>query len=339
MAGKGGGSAVPRTFVLVMNDGSVAVQWDATRVQDILTGAYRDLPPGEVGQPAGDAELTSLMAAGRVEYFNRAFVWLYALPEANRYPHALHTQERIPGRVRLYYLNTTLPADQVNAVQAALDRLQLAEQMTAQVKDDRVIVRPHHLHPLEDVHAAERIQEALIERSPELFAATVVAFYETDVEAVKRVQEIVAVDEVDSLDELIASVTDVSVTENRSVLLLMVNEDERNTILDLCLQLRMTGRVATTAADALQFLQEESYDLLLMDLLLPDAHGWELLGRLAEQGLQQRLITIVLADATATSEISLSPAAPHVDLFLVKPVSFKRLREQIWFTFRKRQAQ
>jgi CheY-like chemotaxis protein len=338
MAGKGGGSAVPRHFVMVMGDGSIAVMWDSNRVQDVLTGAYRDLRPGEVGQPAGDAELTSLIAAGRVEYFNRAFVWLYALPESNRYPHTPHTQERIPGRVRLYYLNTTLPADQLEAVQGALDQLKLAEQMTAQLKDDRVVISPHHHHRLEDARQAEHIQQELARIDESLFGAAVVAFYETDVEAVKRVQEIVQVDEPPSLDELIASQTDVSLTENRSVLLLLVDEQERNTILNLCLELRMTGRIATSAADAHQFLQEENFDMLLMDLLLPDAHGWELLGQLAEQGIQQRLITFVLADATATSEISLSAAAPHVDLFLVKPVGLKRLREQIWFAFRNRAA-
>jgi CheY-like chemotaxis protein len=336
MAGKGGGSAVPRHFVQVMGDGSIAVQWDVSRVQDVLTGAYRDLRAGETGQPAGDAELTSLMAAGRVEYFNRAFVWLYALPENNRYAGGLHTQERIPGRVRLYYLNTTLPVDQLEVVQAALDQLALADKMTAQVKDDCVVISPHHHHRLEDVHTAELLQEQLARHDESLFGATVVAFYETDVEAVKRVQEIVPVEAVPSLDDLIASQTDVSATQDRSVLLLMVHEEERNTILNLCLELRMTGRVATTGNDAIQFLREENYDLLLMDLLLPDIHGWELLGRLAEEGIGQRLVTFVLADATATSELSLGAASPHVDLFLVKPVSLKRLREQIWFAFRNR---
>jgi CheY-like chemotaxis protein len=336
MAGKGGGSAVPRHFVLVMGDGSIAVQWDSNRVQDVLTGAYRDLRPGDVGQPAGDAELTSLMASGRVEYFNRAFVWLYALPETNRYPHTLHTQERIPGRVRLYYLNTTLPADRLEVVQTALTQLNLAEQMTAQLKNETVIISPHHHHRLEDVHAAEQIQEQLANFDGSLFSSTVVAFYETDLDAVKRVTEIVPADEVENLDELIASQTDVTVTQDRSVLLLVVDEHERNNILNLCLELRMLGRIATNATDAVQFLQEEKYDLLLMDLMLPDAHGWELLSRLAEQGIQQQLMTVVLADATATSELSLSVAAPHVDLFLVKPISMKRLREQLWFAFRKR---
>jgi len=216
--------------------------------------------------------------------------------------------------------------------------------MTAQLKNETVIISPHHHHRLEDVHAAEQMQQQLADFNESLFSGTVVAFYETDLDAVKRVTEIVPADEVENLDDLIASQTDVTVTQDRSVLLLVVDEHERNSILNLCLELilnlclelRMLGRIATNAADAVQFLQEEKYDLLLMDLMLPDAHGWELLSRLAEQGIQQQLMTVVLADATATSELSLSVAAPHVDLFLVKPISMKRLREQIWFAFRKR---
>ena len=77
---------------------------------------------------------------------------------------------------------------------------------------------------------------------------------------------------------------------NRSLRLLVV-EDHR----DLCAILRTfaerlgyQARIVGDAASALRVADEQSFDVLLSDLALPDGDGWELLGRLEQTGRRPR---------------------------------------------------
>src|SRR5690606_19187235 len=115
-------------------------QWDENRVQDILTGEYRVLERDGFGHAVSDYELNQLVAAGRVEHYNRSYVWLYALPEPNRFQTELKTQERIADRVRAYYLNTTQPASQLEVIAQRLEELGLSEAYSAQIQGGLVAV-------------------------------------------------------------------------------------------------------------------------------------------------------------------------------------------------------
>ena len=78
------GFPVPRHTVIALKDGTIAVQWDDNRVQDLLTGEYLEFDRKQISHTITDPELDRLISAGSVEHYNQQFVWLYSLTAKKR---------------------------------------------------------------------------------------------------------------------------------------------------------------------------------------------------------------------------------------------------------------
>jgi len=78
------GVPVERQYFMVADDGSVIIDWGNGRQQDVLTGEFRTLPEDSLHRPVQDHELNRLIAAGRVESFDRRLVYVLSLPEGLR---------------------------------------------------------------------------------------------------------------------------------------------------------------------------------------------------------------------------------------------------------------
>jgi CheY-like chemotaxis protein len=327
------GSAVPRHFVFIMSDGAFVVQWDENRVQDILTGEYRVLERDGFGHAVSDYELNQLVAAGRVEHYNRSYVWLYALPEPNRFQTELKTQERIADRVRAYYLNTTQPASQLEVIAQRLEELGLSEAYSAQIQGGLVAVAGRDGTPFLYFSEVEEVQRLLAAEVPELFQNAAIAFIEmrptdeTHDQIAKRPE-----DNTD-LTMLIASQMDTSVTRDKQVVVLLPRENEQFLVRDLCLELQMEGIVVTEGWEALNVLEDEHPDLLIMDLELPDMHGWEMISKVKEIDALRNLPIIVIAEQSP-DQPSLAFTVAQVDVYLTRPLSRARLRQNIWMAFK-----
>ncbi len=72
-----------------------------------------------------------------------------------------------------------------------------------------------------------------------------------------------------------------------------------------------------------------------MDLLLSDMHGWEMLGKMKEIDSLRNMVTIVLAEGSMSNQQSFALTVAKVDIYLVKPVSRARLRQNIWMSLKK----
>ena len=83
-------------------------------------------------------------------------------------------------------------------------------------------------------------------------------------------------------------------------------------------------------------LEDWQTDLLIMDLQLPDMHGWEMLSKMREVDKLRHLPVIVIAEPSVTADQSLSSAVAQVDAFLVKPISKARIRQNIWMALKNR---
>ena len=106
----------------------------------------------------------------------------------------------------------------------------------------------------------------------------------------------------------------------KPVLRLLVVEDH----VDLCITLTSffsllghQARFVETVASALQAAAEESFDVLLSDLGLPDGNGWDLLRRLEEIG-RRPPYAIAMSGYCLGEDIAKSKTAGFV-LHLVKP--------------------
>jgi CheY-like chemotaxis protein len=328
------GSAVPRHFVFIMGDGAFVVQWDENRVQDILTGQYLSLDNDGFGHPITDYELNQLKSAGRVEAYNRGWVWLYSLPEPNRFQADLKTQERVTDRTRAFYLNTTLPKSQLDNIRSLLENLGFADDFSAQSRGGLVSIAGRDGNPFLHFKEAEQIQKKLTAQAPDMFLDSAIAFVEIRQEDVEYNGDVKRPEDNTDLATLIASQSDTSLTAGKEIVALITHDDERSMIGDLCLEMKMKVELADTGWKAMQLLEDGHPDIFLMDLVLPDIHGWALISKLREIAALRDLPIIVTAEQSAHEQQSLAFTVAKVDLYLAKPISRARLRQNIWMSLK-----
>lgn len=332
------GSAVSRHHVFILADGSFVVQWGEANVQDLLSGRYRAYEYHDFGHSITDYELSQLKSAGRVEHYNRNYIWLYALPEQGRFSE-LKTQDRSPHRVRSYYLNTTLPKSQFEQIQSLLASLGLADDFLARIRSDLVIVLGKNGAAFPQLTDAESAQKQLVAKAPDMFGETAIAFIEMSSVNSHTSRPAERVAEAGDLASIIASQTDTSVTSGKIVVLAGGNEDERTAIRDIFVKMKLEVKEAATAGDTLYLLEDCNPDLLVMDLQLPDMHGWAMLGKVKEIDSLRELMTVVIADhASSSNEQTFALTVAKVNVYLEKPVSMSRLRQNVWMTLKGRSA-
>ena len=324
------GTAVPRHFVYVNTAGEVVVQLSGSRGQDLYTGKFVELSGSTQNGPASDAELDRLKIAGRVDHYNTAYVWVTGLPEPHVYDPQRATSEQGQARLRTYYVNTLLPAIQLEEVRQWLHQVQLSHICAAEIRANLVAITGVDGVLFGDFNRAEEIRLHLLELAPQEFASAVVAFATVEMRDSQLVHELHPRGKTSELEAIIASQTDTTATQGKTLLLLVTSLEERKLIYNLCVELKVTIQVAASAAEALNRLEDEEFDLLIMDMQLPDMHGWEMLGKLREVEKLRHLPIILIADHAMPEDASLTMAVSTVDVYLERPLSKARLRQNIW---------
>ncbi len=318
------GSAISRHQLFTLADGSFVVQWDDKRVQDILTGQYREFEHRrDFGHAITDYELKQLKANARVEHYNRNYVWLYALPENGRFSHQAKTLGR-GDRIRAYYLSTALPKSQISNVQNILNTTGLADRLQLRLRNNMIVMLNADSDPFRTLDEAEGAHALVFEHAGALFTDLSIAFLELDPNAAARTFYAPEDPETLNLDELIASQVDTTITAGRQVVLVSNREEECEAFSTLFENMEMDVRIAETARDALEILEDTRPELLVMDLNLPDMHGWQFLSKVKEIGLLRNLSILVVAD-----DPSIGATVVRVE-YLRRPVSIARLRHNIW---------
>lgn len=313
------GSAVARHQIFTLADGSFVVRWDENQVQELMTGSYRIFDPSkDYGHAITDYELRQLKAAGCVEHFTRHFVWLYALPERGR----LRARTMGNDRQRAYYLSTALSQTHLGQVERFLQQMQLDSDFFARVREGFVVILGKNGGPFRDVRDAEIALKKLQNKAPNLFQGLSIAFIETKILNPYQAQDTNGMSL--SLDDIIASQGDVSVTEGKTVVLALNQHDEREAFIQLLAHdMKLTVHDAPSGQEAVYLMEDYPVDLLVIDIQLPDMHGWELLGTLKERiNLSQLPIVVIMDDQTVVPIKSITS--------IVRPVSMALLRHTIW---------
>lgn len=167
---------VSRSRVFVLLDGTFVVRWQPNRVQELKTGMYRPYTKRDYGAAVSDFELNQLQDVGIVETFDDEHVILCEIPEQSRMPNMTAWEQ---NRTRSYYINTTLPGEQLGDVARLLAELNAADDYYPRDRDDFVVLwssRGMSFHSFED---AERARERLTRQSTGILDNMVVAFIET----------------------------------------------------------------------------------------------------------------------------------------------------------------
>lgn len=320
------GLAVPRHLVFVLKDGSFVVQWEIDRVQDLLTGETHPFRDVEYGHAITDQELNHLRDAASVAGYDPAYVWLYALPEGER---RLRVREETPGRVKYFYLNTTLPGQYLQQVQQRLQQLGLDEKYAARERLGLIAIVRQDGNPFARLVEAENAQQALRRAAPKLLADAAVAFIEYDAHSAPPGEDLSSMDVLD-LDTLIASQTGSLAGEGKVVVGADRDEQFLATLGDTLADVGVRFIPATSGQQALRTIEDLKPDLVLMDLILPDTHAWQILARMrANQTVAKIPVIIITALGTQTDQVFALTVAKVHD-YLVKPVAPGRLRQSVW---------
>lgn len=88
---------------------------------------------------------------------------------------------------------------------------------------------------------------------------------------------------------------------------------------------------ASDAIEALERLSKHSYDVMLLDISMPELSGLELLGRLQQYG--RPLPSVVLV--TAHAEHAVAAFEKHAVDYVLKPFSSERVNQALEFAFRR----
>jgi CheY-like chemotaxis protein len=322
------GSPVPRHQVFVLDDGNPVVQWAETRVQEIYSGRARVFDYSLFGHPVSDYELAQLKTLGLIEYFNRQYVWVYALPEQGRYL-GLRTIEGTAGQGRAFYLNTTLPDSELDSVVALLEERGVSEMFTVTPYDGIVAILGSDWEPYPTIAEAEGAQRTLLGMSS-LFENSAVAFVE-----IAYTSPYVEEEEID-LETLIASQSASPVTEGKQAIVVCRDDDERREIEVALKGMKIDVYSAANGVDALHLMEECAASewlpaLLVMDVHLDDMHGWEMLSRMHEIHALDDMRVIAL-DGGADEDPTMAVAVAGVHAYLSRPLNMAFLRQRVYET-------
>ena len=109
----------------------------------------------------------------------------------------------------------------------------------------------------------------------------------------------------------------------------LIVDDDPGTLASLSRAFALEGYTAVTAssaARALERLQQEPVDVILSDVVMPGMDGIELLAKLRERS---PAVPVVLMSAQASVEAAVKATRLGALDFVEKPVSLDRLKDQI----------
>lgn len=330
MKRKMSGSAVPRQDILALKGGRFVVRWADQRVQDLLNGEFAVYDEAQFSHQVTDTELLWLKASGTIEHFSRRFVWLHTNPQDDARP--VRTLRISSNRIRAFYIATQVPHIHGETVQGILQSSVTFKHLQAQIQNELVTVHGDTAHPLVSLQAAEDVLHALTKAAPNLFQGASIAVFElaiTDGLSGLGATPSATVDApLDTLDWI-------HITRGKKVLIvgaLSANElsQVRQLIVD---DLQMTLYHCLHAKEAVPLLEDHLPDLAIIDLNLPDLHGWALVKKIREIRALSAMALMVLSVNPDVDEVFALKVA-QVAAYLTRPFTIPTLKGKIILTLR-----
>jgi len=197
------------------------------------------------------------------------------------------------------------------------------------VMDDlRDLDRPDLVSDVEKIHAAGKRLLVLVDER--LNAAALGAPGEAAAPAPMRPQ---------ALPSDFVPATDVRAESEESGLLLVVDDNEENRDV-LARRLQKQGHWAVTASggqEALNALADQPFDVVLLDIMMPDMDGYEVLSRIKNDPRTQRLPVIMISALDETDSVVRCIEMGAAD-YLPKPFNPTLLRARVGASLREKRA-
>jgi DNA-binding response OmpR family regulator len=112
---------------------------------------------------------------------------------------------------------------------------------------------------------------------------------------------------------------------------ILIVDDEPNILMSLDFLFRKKGFdvfIARNGSEAIQILDSEIPDLVLLDIMMPDVDGYEVCAYIKETGTLEATKVIFLSAKSKKTDIE-KGIAMGADLYLTKPFSTRELTSEV----------
>ncbi len=304
------GEVVPRHLMFVLEDREIVIQRGANLVEVLRTGEWRVFGDYERDHNITDEELRQLQREKLIQGFDETTIWL--------------SLRRKSDKAKYYFLDTHLSPPYLELVKNLLDFTN--QNYAARVRLGRVAIVAAGGEPFSSLADAESAHTLL---SP-AFKEDNIFLSIDSVNLESLLDEDDPADPNDRFERLIHETPTRTASLTDCMILVVENDPELADHYTLALQnLGVEVRVAHTGEAALQIALDEEPDLVLINLMLPDMHGYEVIAKLRKDPLTDQTPIIVMSDVSSQQDVVFALNVAKVDDFLVKPLGPKILRKRI----------
>ncbi len=304
---------IPRHYVFVLQNGAYVVRLPNARLFDVVTGDESAYDRREFGHAITDGELQHLKTDGHIRAYSTSWVQI-----TRNLPATVSDSHRVKG----CYIATTLPTKQLHSARDVVAQLRTSRLIFADVRGDTVVILGPNATPFTDLNDAEIVLQQLRAIAPNLFASAFVAVYEVALSTSSHDDEQAIADQVTTLFP-----GDVEIV-GRKVFVVGLQEDHQAVERLLREEMLMDVKIFENGASALMSFEVEEVAIAVVDLALPDIHGWAFIQKLRERPEAANLSVIVVSDNTDDMITALKIA--RVSGFLPRPLDLAKLRNKIW---------
>jgi CheY-like chemotaxis protein len=303
------GQAVPRHLVFVLDTDEVVVQKGANLVEVLETHEQRVFNDFERDHDVTDDELRGLVGENVIVGFDEMTVWLAPI---------------VPSKlVSYFYLDTKLAPGYEQVINDLLGTAALGHRYTAKSRMGRVAILGRAGEPFGSLPDAESaltlVRQALSSYIADLSIETV------------RVNPTMEDSQIKTPENFADLIRETPVTTLADYSILIV-EDEPELADNVRLALETLGvdvRVANTGEIALEILMDEEPDLVIIDLMLPDMHGYEVIAKIRKDPLMADTPVLVMSNHISEADVVFALHVAKADDYMVKPIGPNVLRHRV----------
>ncbi|MCB9435933.1 MAG: response regulator [Anaerolineales bacterium] len=313
-----GSTTIARSRLFTLEDGSWVIQRGIDRVQELLSGKERSFSSMDITFEITDPELGILQARGIVEQFDDFFVWVTSdLVDT--------VDSTTPGLINYYYVQSNLGRDQVGFVQTQLEAIGLSDRYAAAKRFERVVIMRLNEEPFTRLSHAEDAQILLapVLQGAEL-SVEVVCFQTANIPPAWLAAEPTTDDYAPLIRRLEPK------AKVKTVVCIDGAETSHHLIRQICSELGADIASAHNGQDGITLIQDADPTLIIMDLTLPDIHGYEVVAFVRTNPELAHIPIIVVTALASETDWVFARTVANVEDYVVKPLHTQDMRRRIW---------
>lgn len=317
---------VPRYFIFTLEDGTWVIQRGVDRVQELLTGKEHTFSSLDISFDIEDMELDLLVAQGIIEQYDDSYIWLYddIHSEINL---ATSTLERPLGVANYYYVYIDLSSDHIPNIQQQMEHFGLADRYELVEQRGKIMLLDSHQEPfslLSKVEDAHTLLAPIMLRLGAHSNIQRVRFNAVDL------PRIAPDDEPTSENPNLLIQRMKPKIKSRTVVCIDSDPQTHRLVGQVLQELGVDMVSATQGKDSITLIEDTDPSIIIMELLLPDMHGYEIIAYVRNSPELVHIPIIVVSSLASEADQMLAYKVAKVKDYIVKPLQPEVIRRHVW---------